>query len=42
MIEYALMTAFLAVAAAAFLPGVNSGISQLFSRIGSAMVVAGS
>ena len=35
MIEYALMVAFVAVASAAVLPTANSGISTVFSKIGS-------
>jgi Flp pilus assembly pilin Flp len=40
MIEYALMVAFLAVSAGAFLPGVNESISQMFSRVGSSLGTA--
>ena len=40
MIEYALLACFLAVAAGAFMPGVATGISTLFSEIGSVMTSA--
>ena len=42
MIEYALMAAFVAVASAAVLPTANSGISTVFSKIGSLLVAAAS
>ena len=42
MIEYALMVAFLAVSAGAFVPGINAEISAVFSRIGSSLSVAAS
>jgi Flp pilus assembly pilin Flp len=42
MIEYALMAAFLAIGAGAFLPGVSSTISKVFSTVASAMRAAAS
>lgn len=42
MIEYALMAAFLAVSAGAFVPGINAEISVVFSKIGSSLSVAAS
>jgi pilus assembly protein Flp/PilA len=42
MIEYALMAAFVAVAAAAVLPTANGGISTIFSKIGSLLTAAAS
>jgi pilus assembly protein Flp/PilA len=37
LIEYALMAGFVAVAAAAIVPGVSVSISKIFSRVGSAL-----
>jgi Flp pilus assembly pilin Flp len=37
LIEYALMAGFVAVAAGAVMPGVASGISTIFSQVGSVM-----
>ena len=42
MIEYALMAAFVAVASAAVLPSANSGISTVFSKVGSVLIAAAS
>jgi pilus assembly protein Flp/PilA len=40
MIEYALMAAFVAVAAVASLPGLSTAISTIFSKVGSVMASA--
>ncbi len=40
MIEYALMAGFVAVAAGAFMPGVATIISTIFSKIASVMTAA--
>lgn len=40
LIEYALMAGFVAVAAGAIMPGVARSISQIFSKIASAMSAA--
>lgn len=40
MIEYALMAAFVAVAAVASLPGLSTSISTIFSKVGSVMASA--
>ena len=40
LIEYALMAGFVAVAAGAFMPGVSSSISTIFSKVGSVMAIA--
>lgn len=37
MIEYALMAAFVAVAAVASLPGLSTSISTIFSKVGSVL-----
>ena len=37
MIEYALMAGFVAVAAAAVMPGPSAGISTVFSRVSSVL-----
>jgi pilus assembly protein Flp/PilA len=37
MIEYALMAAFVAVAAVAALPGLSTSISTIFSTVGSVL-----
>ena len=37
LIEYALMAGFVAVAAGAVMPGVNTNISQIFSKIASSL-----
>ena len=42
IIEYALMAGFVAVAAGAIMPGVASQISDIFSKVSSALLVAGS
>ena len=42
LIEYALMAGFVAVAAGAVMPGVASSISQIFSKVGSVLVLANS
>ena len=42
LIEYALMAGFAAVAAGAFMPGVTSEISVIFSKVTSALIAAGS
>jgi Flp pilus assembly pilin Flp len=42
LIEYALMTGFVAAAAGFFLPGVATSISTIFSQIGGVMVNAAS
>jgi len=40
LIEYALMAGFLAVAAGAVMPGVDSSISTIFSQVASVMTLA--
>jgi pilus assembly protein Flp/PilA len=40
LIEYALMAGFVAVAAAALMPDINSSLSTVFSKISSVMTVA--
>ena len=42
LIEYVLMTGFVAAAAGFFLPGVAASISTIFSQIGGVMVNAAS
>lgn len=42
LIEYALMTGFVAAAAGFFLPGVAASISTIFSQIGGVMANAAS
>ena len=42
LIEYALMAGFVAVAAGAVMPGVNTNISTIFSRIASSLGSAAS
>ena len=42
LIEYALMAGFVAVAAGAIMPGVASQISDIFSKVSSALTAAGS
>jgi Flp pilus assembly pilin Flp len=42
LIEYALMAGFVAVAAGAIMPGVATQISQIFSKVSSALTAAGS
>ena len=37
LIEYALMAAFVAVAAGAIMPGVATSISQIFSKVASVL-----
>ena len=37
MIEYALLAAFIAVAAGAILPGPSASISTIFSKVSSAL-----
>ena len=40
LIEYALMAGFIAVAAAASMPNINSNLSTVFSKVSSVMTVA--
>ena len=40
LIEYALMTGFIAVAAGSIMPGVSRSISTIFSKIASVMTNA--
>ena len=40
LIEYALMAGFVAVAAAASMPNINSNLSTVFSKVSSVMTVA--
>jgi pilus assembly protein Flp/PilA len=40
LIEYALMAGFVAVAAAASMPNINSNLSVVFSKVSSVMTVA--
>ncbi len=40
MVEYALLAGFIAVVAAAALPGVSTSISQIFSKMASITSVA--
>jgi len=42
LIEYALMAGFVAVAAAAVMPGIGSSINVIFSKVNSLMVEASS
>ena len=42
LIEYALISAFIAVAAGAIMPGVTTAISKVFSRVSNALAVVGS
>lgn len=42
LIEYALMAGFIAVAAAAVMPGIATSISQIFSKVQSVMTSAAS
>ena len=42
LIEYALMAGFVALAAAAVMPGIGSSISVIFSKVNSIMVEAAS
>ena len=42
LIEYALMAGFIAVAAGAIMPGVATQISDIFSKVSSALTAAGS
>jgi Flp pilus assembly pilin Flp len=42
MIEYALLAAFITVAAAAITPNVAASISTIFSQVGSVITLAGS
>ena len=42
LIEYALMAGFVAVAAAAIMPGVSTNISKIFSKVSSSMSSAAS
>ena len=37
LIEYALMAGFIAVAAGAVMPDINSNISQIFSKVASSL-----
>ena len=40
LIEYALMSGFIAIAAGAIMPGVSTSISKIFSKISSTMAAA--
>ena len=40
LIEYALMAGFLAVTAGALIPGASTGISTIFSQVGSVLSAA--
>ena len=40
LIEYALMAGFVAVAAAALMPDINTSISTVFSKVSSVMTAA--
>ena len=40
LIEYALMAGFVAVAAAASMPNINTTLSTVFSKVSSVMTVA--
>jgi pilus assembly protein Flp/PilA len=40
LVEYALMAGFVAVAAAASMPNINTTLSTVFSKVGSVMTVA--
>ncbi|HTM49416.1 MAG TPA: hypothetical protein VL285_12065 [Bryobacteraceae bacterium] len=40
LIEYALMAGFVAVSAAAIMPGVGSSINIIFSKVNSIMILA--
>jgi pilus assembly protein Flp/PilA len=42
LIEYALLAGFVAVAAAAFMPGISQGVSTVFVKVGSVMTAASS
>ena len=42
LIEYALMAGFIAVAAGAVMPDINSNISQIFSKVASSLGSAAS
>ena len=42
LIEYALMAGFVAVSAAAIMPGVASSINVIFSKVNSVMIEASS
>lgn len=42
LIEYALMAGFVAVAAAAAVPGIATSISTIFSQVGSVLTTAAS
>jgi pilus assembly protein Flp/PilA len=41
LIEYAMMAGFVALGAAAVMPGISTSISTVFSKVGSVMTVAG-
>lgn len=40
LIEYALMAGFVAVAAGAVVPGINTNISSIFSKISSSLAAS--
>jgi pilus assembly protein Flp/PilA len=42
LVEYALMSGFVAVAAGAIMPGVSINISKIFSSVASTMTKSGS
>jgi len=42
LVEYALLAGFIAVAAAALLPGISTSISTIFSRMASVLSKAAS
>jgi len=42
LIEYALMAGFVAVSAGALMPGIQTSISTVFSKVGSVMTGAAS
>ena len=42
LIEYAMMAGFVAVAAGAFMPGIATSVSTVFSQVGSLLTSAGS
>lgn len=41
LIEYAMMAGFVALGAGAVLPSISTGISTVFSKVGSVIVAAG-
>jgi Flp pilus assembly pilin Flp len=40
LIEYAMMAGFVAVAAAALMPNINTSLSTVFSKVKSVMILA--